>query len=168
MIHEIRTLPSVRATGTDGGTRLRRWLPLLGAVVGLALLLVGNLPHGADAAYDAQSDPAAYIDLYTTALEQKIAALCAEVEGVGNVRVAVSLDSGYRRVYAQQEESYILVSSGTSRDAIHLTDQPPAISGVGIVCTGGNDPRVRSRLVGLLCAAFDLGAHQIYIAQAQN
>ena len=152
---------------------IREWrrhgLLIAGAALGIVLLLAGNLPAQTDAESAAiATAAAAELDAYTAALEEKIAALCAGVDGVGEVYVAVSLESGYRRVYARDEDSYILVGSGSSQSGVHLTDQPPAIGGIGIVCTGGGDPVIRARLIGLLCAAYDLGANQIYIAKAQN
>ena len=108
------------------------------------------------------------IDAYIAALESKIAGLCDSVDGVSRVSVAVSLESGYQRVYARDDESYILVGSGASQGAVYLTEKPPAIGGIGIVCAGGGDPIIRARLIGLLSAAYGIGANKIFIAEAQN
>lgn len=158
-----------RTSAAMSGADLKRNLVLIaGAVLGITLLLAGNL--GGAESNDAVQTSATVtdIDAYIAALERKIAGLCDSVEGVSHVSVAVSLESGYQRVYARDDESYILVGSGASQGAVYLTDKPPAIGGIGIVCVGGGDAGIRARLIGLLSAAYGIGANKIFIAEAQN
>lgn len=156
----------------EGGKALPR-TPLLigGAALGVILLLTGSFSPAGGAGEEAQTVSVAAsesIEAYTRALEEKICAFCEQVEGVSRVSVAVSVDSGYRRVYAQDDSSYILVGSGSSQGAIYLTEQTPEITGIAVVCAGGDDPRVRQTLIGLLSAAYGIGTNKIYIAPAQN
>lgn len=147
----------------------RNILLIGGAILGAALLLLSNLPSST-AQNDTETAAAASdsIEAYTRALEEKIRTFCEQVEGVSNVSVAVSLDSGYRRVYAQDGSSYILVGSGSSQEGIYLTDKTPEIGGIGIVCTGGGNPIVQQKLMGLLSAAYGVSSNKIYIAEAQK
>ncbi len=112
-------------------TDRRLWPILLLAAVGGLLLLFGG--RGEEAAA-----PTLAWQADTAAIEAKVAALCAEVAGVGEVQVAVTL--------------------GASEDGM------PRPCGIGVVCTGGGDPAVAARLVELLSAAFDLGANRICVA----
>ena len=170
MASEKAVVPGgTRASGAHTGAELKRNLLLVaGAVLGVTLLLAGNF-SGAEKTETVETVAVAEdIDAYIVALESKIAQLCDSVEGVSRVSVAVSLESGYQRVYARDDESYILVGSGASQGAVYLTDKPPAIGGIGIVCVGGGDPTIQARLVGLLSAAYGIGANKIFIAEAQN
>ena len=146
----------------------RAALLIAGAVIGILLLILGNTRMGLQETLAEASSETADMEAYARALEERICTFCEGVEGVGKARVAVSLESGYRRVYAQEDSSYVLVGSGSSRGAVHLTDEPPQIGGIAVVCTGGGDPSVRQRLIGLLSAAYGIGSNKIYIAQAQK
>ena len=146
----------------------RTVLLIAGVLIGVLLLVLGNMRSTAqETAAEAPSETAD-MEEYARALEERIRIFCEGVEGVGRASVAVSLESGYRRVYAQEDSSYVLVGSGASRGTVYLTDEPPRLGGIAVVCEGGSDPTVRQRLIGLLCAAYDIGANKIYIAQAQN
>ncbi len=141
---------------------------IAGAVIGILMLMLGN----ADAAGEREEDVAVFaadeMEAYARALEERICDFCEEVEGVGTARVSVSLESGYRRVYAQEDSTYVMVGSGASRGTVYLTDEPPRIGGIAVICDGGGDPTVCRRLIGLLTAAYGIGANKIYIAQAQS
>lgn len=152
----------------ERGKGFPRTVLLIGGVaLGALLLVIGNVQpsvSGEVAEVSAPDD----MEAYARALEERIRAFCEQVEGVGEASVTVSLESGYRRIYAQEDSSYVLVGSGSSRGAVYLTDEPPRIGGIAVVCTGGGDATVRQRLIGLLSAAYGIGANKIYIAQAQN
>ncbi len=133
----------------------RLWVILALAAVGILLLLLPRAVRGEEAAVSAevrdwQSEIAR--------LETKAANLCSRVAGVGEVTVAISLAQGIEYVYAEGE--------GISRQALLVTERPPQISGIGVVCTGGDDPTVVETLVSLLSAAFGVGTNRIYITPA--
>ena len=128
----------------------RLWLIAACAILGIILmLLVPAERSGTDAARETQDWQAC-----TAALEQKAAALCGRVAGVGEVTVAISLVRGAEQVYADED----------ARQAVVLTERPPEIGGIGVVCSGGDDPAVVERLVSLLSAAFGVGTNRIYVA----
>ena len=139
--------------------RLRRqgrlWVILALAAAGICLLLLPRAEQGETSAGrttegDWQSEIAA--------LEAKAEALCSRVAGVDEVTVAISLAQGIEYVYADGE--------GYSRQAMLVTERPPQISGIGVVCVGGDDPRVVQTLLSLLSAAFGVGTNRICITPA--
>lgn len=130
----------------------RLWLILVCAALGVVLMLF--VPSsGVKSAAEPEQDWQTYI----TALEEKAAALCSRVEGVQEVTVAISLAQGVEYVYTDTD----------ARETLLLTERPPRISGIGVVCTGGEDPVTVEKLVSLLSAAFGVGANRIYIAAGQ-
>ena len=147
-------------------------LLLLCAVAGVLLLLVGSGSKPTETTapepvYDVSEDE---VVIYQKHLEERIRTLCQSVRGVGNVTVAVTLGGTFESVYATQtqgsNEVYVIVGSGSSAQALYLTRSTPQITGIGIVCTGGNVESVRCELISLLSATFDVSAHRIYVAQA--
>ncbi|MBE6574870.1 MAG: hypothetical protein E7654_01185 [Ruminococcaceae bacterium] len=129
------------------------------AAVGILFLWLGRSERGDDTAASASSDWRGEI----SALEAKAAALCSQVAGVEDVTVALSLAQGAEYVYAAGESSYL----GTGNTGARLvTERPPQIGGIGVVCRGADDPETVQKLVSLLSAAFGVGANRIYIAAA--
>ena len=148
------------------------WFLILGAAIGVLLLLIGsgnktsteNTEHQI---YDPSSDETV---IYQNYLEQEIKKLCQSVSGVGNVTVAVTLSNGFESIYATEwkdgEESYVILGSGSSASALYLSRALPTIAGIGIVCTGGGDIRVQNKLIPLLSATFSVSSNRIYITEA--
>ena len=57
----------------------------------------------------------------------------------------------------------ILQKSG-SEEAVTVAEIYPEIRGVAIVCTGGDDPGIRTALTELLSASLGIPTHRIKIA----
>ncbi|MBR5615853.1 MAG: hypothetical protein IKW66_03440 [Clostridia bacterium] len=168
----------------EGGLRLfrRGWLLLLGAAVGVLLILVGNGQLFSDqkdktSEQTVQTDP---LLAYATLTEQKIASLCSQVLGVHDVQVVVTLEGDFTYVYATESKtvqkegvseshtSYVTVGSGANEQTVLLTRTYPRVSGIGVVCRGGGDARVRRELIALLEAAYGISSNHIYITEANE
>ncbi|MBR7184341.1 MAG: hypothetical protein IKD37_01900 [Clostridia bacterium] len=132
----------------SGKRRIQLGIILACAAAGMLLLLFGG--RGAEA--DGSAAPTLSWQSYTAELEAKATALCGRVEGVGDVAVAVSLTQGVEYVY---EENRL------------LTERPPQIGGIGVVCSGGNDPVTVQTLISLLSAAFGVSSNRIYVTGAE-
>lgn len=150
-------------------------IALVGILLGVLLLFIGNRTGKADA------DPAPVLpetpevtrsaEEYRTDLEVRMEAICAQVAGVGTVDVVVTLEGGYEYVYAtdvkivsgSETRTYITVGSGNSETLVYITERAPAITGIGVVCTGGMDAGVRREVTSLLSAAFGVGSNKIYV-----
>lgn len=162
-------------TETGDGERSGRLRILI--IVGCALLGIFLLLYGGGAFHAEESkkaEAATYsvtedeLIRYQEHLETRIRVLCESVAGVGDVRVYVSLESGYQSVYATEEtesgEEYVILGSGSSATALLLGRESPKISGIGIVCSGGGNATVKQELTSLLCATFRIPSNRVYIA----
>lgn len=143
------------------------WVVLIGAVAGIILLVAGS--GGEEKAVNTDTGEVALAE-YSETVEKKIHEICSKVKGVSNVSVAVSFESGFEYVYAKNEDDgdIVVIGSGSSKNAVKVTEKPPTIGGIGIVCRGGGDPTVQNRLLNLLSAAFGINSSKIYIAEAQK
>lgn len=143
------------------------WLIIFCAALGVGLLLLGN--NAEDSQRDTIADDEALAE-YSKEVEKKIYELCSQVKGVSNVSVAVSFESGFETVYARNYDKgdLLVIGSGSSKSAVKVTEKPPVISGIGVVCRGGGDPSVQKRLLDLLSAAFGVSSSKIYIAEAKK
>ena len=157
----------------------RRWiLPICGAILGILLLVFGNQTQKSEEESGALLDntEALSAEAFADATEEKIVTICSGVSGVGEVRAVVTLEGGYRAVYASDTQgsdtSYrnetVLTGSGSSEKAILVGYDAPRIAGIGIVCTGGDDPVIKQRITLLVSAAFDVSANKIYVTGGQS
>ncbi len=160
------------------------WIVVLGAVIGLGLLVLGSFDlrfgKGEHKNTDTVTNEQNELQAYRQEMSQEIAALCSCVRGVGKVQVMVTLSGGYEYVYARDlqsktggdsytwEESYVIVGSGTSQSPLLLMKKQPSVAGVGIVCEGGADPAVQNELTALVSAAFGIGTNKIHVSASQN
>lgn len=147
---------------------------LVGVLLGVFLLFFGNRVGKAtpDPTLTAPSEtPTHSAEAYRAEQESRAKALCAQVVGVGEVDVMITLSGGYEYVYATDTRSaaggvtttYVTVGSGSGETLVFLTEKPPAIVGIGVVCAGGMDPTVRQEVTALLSAAFGIGSNKIYV-----
>ena len=102
---------------------------------------------------------------YKERLESEVSMLCAEVRGVGEVKVSLYFEMGEEYVYASDTTAsggsdYVL-SSG---DGLLLSVKLPPVSGITVVCDGGNDPAIQRTLTALLTSHFGLGANRVSVA----
>ena len=143
------------------------WIILLGALAGVVLLLIGSGDREESVKIDA--DEVALAE-YSEQTEKKIHELCSKVKGVSDVSVAVSFESGFEYVYAKNDEKgdLVTIGSGSTKTAVKVTEKPPTIGGIGIVCRGGGDPIIQNRLISLLSATFGVSSSKIYITEAEK
>ena len=148
---------------------------LMAALLGVVLLIWGSRSGGKnDTATPVAPDTSApSADEYRRGLESRMEALCGCVEGVGVVKVEVMLEGGFEYVYATDKKvtsggestSFVVVGSGNDANLVYLSEKPPAIVGIGVVCTGGGDPAVKREVTALLSATFGVGSNKIYVTE---
>ena len=143
------------------------WIIILAGVLGIMLILFGGDTEKSDKKAEAEGEEDRFVE-YSDKIEAKILELCSKVEGVNNVSVAVSFENGFEYVYATDGDKTLTVGSGSSENAVQVTQKPPTISGIGIVCTGGGNPQIQQKLINLISSAFGIGSNRIYIAEAQK
>jgi len=148
----------------------------IGLVFGVGLLIFGSVGSfgGSDDGKKTEEAAAQTLDAsaYEAELERKITELCYGVRGVGKVSVMVSLKGGYKTVYAMDAQAssggyksqIVKVGSGSNQEGIVTGYENPEIVGVGIVCEGGEDKRVKSEIVSLVSAALDISTNKIFVA----
>ena len=93
------------------------------------------------------------LDEYKERLEDEIASICSDVDGVGKCRVFITLERGEQNVY-----------KGTSV----IETKPPRVLGVTVICRGANSDTVRTELTDMLTALFDIGSNRVAILKLNS
>jgi stage III sporulation protein AG len=112
-------------------------------------------------------------DAYADSLEAKLTALISEIEGVGKAEVMVTVGSTERYIYAKEGRSsgtgsqneIVIIDNGAGDTALTESVVKPEITGVVIVCEGGDDARVAEKVVMAVKTALGIGASKIYVTE---
>ena len=150
-------------------------IALVCITVGVLLLIFGNRIGKHENTVTSDAPPGGTVtrttEEYRADLEARMEGICAQVAGVGAVDVIVTLEGGFEYVYAYdikstvggESTSYITIGSGDNESLVYITERAPAITGIGVVCSGGMDAAVRREVTSLLSAAFGVGSNKIYV-----
>lgn len=143
------------------------WAVALGGLAMLLILLselwTGEAPAASTARTSGETAAA-----YQEQLEQRLAALIAQIDGAGQTVVMVTLETGEETVYAldtlsgqtQNQETHVLLEDGTALEqTVHL----PKVCGAAVICDGGGDIRVAAHITELVSALLDIPSNRICV-----
>lgn len=155
----------------------KKWRGALGKyqyallVLGLGAVLL-LLPSGRDSPQTGPEEESAAQGFDLAAFEEKMEKALSRVDGAGETKVVLSLDSGSRQVLAQDQErdeggsSSAVVTLGRgsgAQEVAVIQTVAPKFRGALVVCPGGNDPKTRLALLQAVSALTGLGADHISI-----
>lgn len=150
---------------------------LLVIAAGVLLLLLPTGGGGtAEQREQVQSVQAEGFDLEQ--FEEKLEQTLSKIDGAGRARVVLTLDSGSRRVLAQDQDrdgegggsaTTVTVGRGSGQqEVVPLQTIAPNFRGALVVCPGGGDPQVRLKLVEAVAALTGLGSDRISICEGNT
>ena len=163
-----------KAAELPGGDKKPLVIVALG-VIGMLCLLLSS---GSGKAEKAEAAP----DIAQTqaAVERQLEAMLKTVEGVGKVKVCVTVDRMERTVYAvnteqtegegrnEKSEKYVFTESGSNTQGLVLYTAAPEIRGVAVSCEGGGSGVIRQEVTRLVCAALGITANKIWVTKMQS
>ena len=139
---------------------------------------------------DAAADTTYSDDEYARQLEQRLKDLLAQMEGVGQVRVMITLKSspelivekeqpylrssttendsqGGNRVVSQteMEENTVYKTNGNASEPYVIKTLPPQIEGVVVVAQGAGTGTIDRTIVEMVQALFDVEAHKVKVVK---
>ncbi|MBQ1210311.1 MAG: hypothetical protein IIX68_00725 [Clostridia bacterium] len=126
------------------GDKGRRLIVLVG-LLGMGLILLSQFWP------DKEPSTPASADDYAAVLEQRLVEMVSSVEGVGDCRVLVTLDSGTEYIY-------------TAQDTL-VAERYPAVRGVVIVCDGGDRPEVCERVIEVVTTALNVSKRRVCVTK---
>lgn len=114
------------------------------------------------------------------ALEEKLSRILSQVEGAGEVTVALTVKSGTERVplidrstssrerESQVEEKTVVINTGGGEQAVVRVERAPVFQGAVVVSQGGDRAEVRLLLTQAVSALTGLGADRITICKGER
>ena len=151
------------------------WLLFAGVAAGLGLILWGNAESGRSGRKDGTavvteeaSVHSRALAAYEKELEEKIRGLLSGMDGISDISVMVTFESGSEYVFAQdqngEQKSYVVIGDGDNGKTVLLKEIYPRIRGIAVVCRGGGSAAVQEKVIRLLCSLFDLPSNRVYVS----
>jgi stage III sporulation protein AG len=148
-------------------------LLLLGAA-GIILVLWGYFkPTVSDTQKNNEKNEISFYTMeYIGTIENKIRSMTEKITGSSDVSVIVSAESGTEYVYVSNEDAsgedisreYITVKNESGRYELVLAKEVyPEIKGVSIACPGGDDSKVKKKIIDSVSVALGISRNRICI-----
>lgn len=111
---------------------------------------------------------------FEEAIEERLENLLAEIDGVGDCRVLVTLESGEYKILAKDSyedksgnkyEYVILKGESGVQEGLCVNTVAPEIKGVAVVCEGGDSAVTKSEIVTTVCSVLGLDSTQISVSK---
>ena len=122
----------------------RKILTVVLLAAGLLLMLFSSKVGSTESAAEDS------LSKYKRELEKDLSELCSSIDGVGRCEVRVTFSEGERVEYR-----------GTNK----VSETPPKVLGVTVVCDGGGRADVRAAITECMVALFDIGANRVAVVK---
>ena len=124
-----------------------------------------------------ESNSIASASEYCEQLETKLTEMLSDLQGVGAVRVTVTVSRSEEQIFAeevkssksdravQQESKIIVTKSNGQENALVSSTNYPAVQGVAVLCSGGDHAAVREAVTTAVSTVLGLSPAQIYVGR---
>ncbi len=119
---------------------------------------------------------------YVSSMEKQLKSVLEKIDGAGDVKVMITLETAYENVYAKSHENenrhsdkttdenfreeYVVVKKGSSNEECLLVKvYEPEIKGVAVVCQGGDRNSVKKAITETVCALFDISTAKVSVSK---
>lgn len=155
-------------------------------VIGIALIFASEIiPNKTITAKETKNNN----NEYKINLEKQLTELLSQIDGVGKVKVMITLESTEENVYAQQEKTqtdsqknskenttletikstyeneFVMVNNNQDKTALVEKTVMPIVQGVAVVCTGADDIKVVSSVTNAIAVTLDVSTNRICVAK---
>lgn len=167
---------------TSGIKDLKK-LVLLG-IIGMMLIFFSSFFQDSEKEEKQKQDKKYQMSDYAEYLERQVEGILGEIDGVGDVSVMLTVSGTEEYVYAQEnresissgsdnsssqnENSYIFEQKDGDKTALVKKVVNPDVSGVVIVCDGGNSPSVREKIFEAVSVSLGVPANRIFVAASDK
>ena len=160
-------------------------------IVGIVLIFASNFIHTESAPPDEttpqESEPLT-VESYRKQLEEELSQIVAAIDGAGEVKILITMDSTIEDVYIleknvsektannggdenfdseseyKEENEYVIIKSKDGSEQIVLQKQVmPKIRGVLVVCDGGDNAVIREKITKAVSSVLNISSGKVYV-----
>ena len=119
---------------------------------------------------------------YVNDLENRLISIISSIEGAGETKVKVTLESGSEDIYlhdydygenldpngkniVERKDEYVIVDGDSGEEGIVVRIAEPKIRGVAVVCKGGDSDAVRVRIIETVTALLNISSTSVSVAK---
>lgn len=148
-----------------------RWAALVLAV-GILLMMFPGKKNSAEK----QEQPQVQVQSGVQDLQQELESLLSRMDGAGNVKLLLSVESGARNHYqtdadisgtgetsARRRETVLVTDSDRSQHGLLQRTDPPRYLGAVVLCQGADSPSVKLAVVDAVATATGLTSDKIAV-----
>lgn len=167
------------------GTHLskKRLLAVSFLLTGAGMLVLSEMTNS-ETAVDAATTTvvACSTSDYVSDLENRLISIISSIEGAGETKVMITLESGSEEIYlhdydygenidpsgkniVERKDEYVIVDGDSGEKGIVVKVAEPQIRGVAVVCKGGDSDVVRVRIIETVTALLDITAACVSVAK---
>ena len=156
---------------------------VIGFVCAVVLLLFSEISAFSESENINYTDTNAFSAQYIENTEKELEKVLRKIEGAGDVRVMITLQSCYENIYAKSyenekkqtenstnensKEEYVIVKKGSSNEeCLIIKVYEPEIKGVAVVCQGADNLKVKTAITETVCALFDISSAKVSVAKS--
>ena len=154
-------------------------LLILAAVGGVLLIFFSESGESADKA-DLHGN-LTELELYAESLEKRLEAVVEAIDGAGDAKVMITLESSFEKIYANNarleekgaeagkttEKEIVLAGTGGSvEEPILLKEMCPKVKGVVVVCSGAGESNIQRRIKDAAITLFGVSELKVYVAKS--
>lgn len=157
------------------GTKL---IVILG-LAGMALILFSDIliPNKeTDKQETVSDDVLTDYESFVNEMELRLKTTLEKIDGVGRADVMITASGSGEYIYAKDEkidtdsesvskdEKYVIIGGNGQKQALVRKIDNPEISGVVVVCEGGESSVVKEKVYNAVAAAFNIPSQKIFVA----
>ncbi len=165
----------IKSLKNGGGIKIVIFL----GIAGMVLILFSELFESSEKKENKtiSSDFSSSYDTYAQDMENRLKIMLEKIDGVGKAEVMVTVGGTEEYIYAQEEKvkngekdfssenEYVIIGSNGDKQALLKKVISPEISGVAIICEGGDSNVVKERIYSTISAVFDISSNKIYVTK---
>ena len=112
-------------------------------------------------------------EIYSAQIEERLADILTSIKGVGKAEVFLTLESSEEYVFAETvrttsggtDVSFVILDKGISKEALVRKVNNPAITGIIIVCEGGDNARTVEKIYKAVSTSLGIPTTRIFVAE---
>ncbi|MGN0620693.1 MAG: hypothetical protein ACI4I9_02395 [Porcipelethomonas sp.] len=163
------------------GIKGTKFIVFLG-IAGIAAIFLSDILFSGEKenknSTDEITDTGGY-EAYVSETESRLCDMLEKIDGVGKADVMLTVSGTEEYIYAEEEKTnidsertakekkYVVIGGGSGKEALLRKIENPEISGVVIVCEGGDSNIVKEKVINAVSAAFDLSSKKIFVAKSK-
>lgn len=118
--------------------------------------------------------------VYTDNLEEKLTDTISSISGVGSCKVMITLYKSSENVYAKnndskvdsdsksESEEYVIYDGDNGESPILINEYFPNVQGVAVVCSGGDNPVVKEKVIETVSSLFSISSNRISVSKIKE